>query len=122
MPVSMAAEPIASFGRLTWTSPTPRSAVTSAAIPWMVSSPTPRTSKAVFFMIFPPSIFLVYASLREESEEGSKPAAPILPILPDMEPSFQEAHLGERPIRDLGLTIAGTLLEPVIAELGQELE
>ena len=29
--------------------------------------------------------------------------------------AFQEAHLGERPIRDLGLTIAGTLLEPVIA-------
>jgi hypothetical protein len=39
-----------------------------------------------------------------------------------MEPSFQEAHLGERPIRDLGLTIAGTLLEPVIAGFERELE
>src|SRR3954452_18042931 len=42
-----------------------------------------------------------------------------------MEPqttAFQEAHLGERPIRDLGLTIAGKLLEPVIAEFERELE
>jgi len=48
-----------------------------------------------------------------------------LPIIEDMEPqtaTFQEAHLGERPIRDLGLTIAGTLLEPVIAEFERELE
>jgi hypothetical protein len=35
--------------------------------------------------------------------------------------AFQEAHLGERPIRDLGLTIAGTLLEPVIAVFEGEL-
>lgn len=35
--------------------------------------------------------------------------------------AFQEAHLGERPIRDLGLTIAGTLLEPVIAGFEREL-
>src|SRR3954466_12647112 len=41
-----------------------------------------------------------------------------------MEPqtAFQEAHLGERPIRDLGLTIAGTLLEPAIAQFERELE
>src|SRR4051794_32548078 len=39
-----------------------------------------------------------------------------------MEPSFQEARLGDRPIRDLGLTIAGTALEPVIAEFESELE
>ena len=41
-----------------------------------------------------------------------------------MEPqtaTFQEAHPGDRPIRDLGLTIAGTLLEPVIAEFEGEL-
>jgi hypothetical protein len=37
-------------------------------------------------------------------------------------PTFQEAHLSSRPIRDLGLTIAGTALEPVLAELGRELE
>jgi putative zinc-binding metallo-peptidase len=35
--------------------------------------------------------------------------------------AFQEAHLGERPIRDLGLTIEGTDLEPVLAELAGEL-
>src|ERR1700760_1022032 len=42
-----------------------------------------------------------------------------------MEPqtaTFQEARLGDRPIRDLGLTIAGTLLEPVIAAFERELE
>ncbi len=41
-----------------------------------------------------------------------------------MEPqtaTFQEARIGDRPIRDLGLTIAGTLLEPVIAEFEGEL-
>jgi len=36
-------------------------------------------------------------------------------------PAFQEAHVGDRPIRDLGLTIAGTDLEPVIAEFEGEL-
>jgi hypothetical protein len=36
-------------------------------------------------------------------------------------PAFQEAHLGERPIRDLGLTIRGTDLEPVIAEFEREI-
>jgi hypothetical protein len=36
--------------------------------------------------------------------------------------SFQEAHLGERPIRDLALKIEGTGLEPVIAEFERELE
>ncbi|HVR96444.1 MAG TPA: putative zinc-binding metallopeptidase [Thermoanaerobaculia bacterium] len=37
-------------------------------------------------------------------------------------PAFQEAHLSSRPIRDLGLTIAGTALEPVLAEFEGELE
>jgi hypothetical protein len=37
-------------------------------------------------------------------------------------PTFQEAHLDSRPIRDLGLRIAGTRLEPVIAEFEAELE
>ncbi len=37
-------------------------------------------------------------------------------------PAFQEAPPGDRPIRDLGLTIEGTDLEPVIAELESELE
>ncbi len=32
-------------------------------------------------------------------------------------PAFQESTLGDRPIRDLGLTIEGTTLEPVVAEL-----
>jgi hypothetical protein len=36
--------------------------------------------------------------------------------------AFQESHLGERPIRDLGLKIEGTGLEPVIAEFERELE
>jgi hypothetical protein len=36
--------------------------------------------------------------------------------------AFQETHLGERPIRDLGLKIEGTDLEPVIAEFERELE
>ncbi|HYN22511.1 MAG TPA: putative zinc-binding metallopeptidase [Thermoanaerobaculia bacterium] len=36
-------------------------------------------------------------------------------------PAFQEAHLFSGPIRDLGLKIEGTLLEPVIAELDEEL-
>ncbi|HEV8579229.1 MAG TPA: hypothetical protein VGX68_09105 [Thermoanaerobaculia bacterium] len=41
-----------------------------------------------------------------------------------MEPQtldFEEAHLGDRPIRDLGLAIKGTDLEAVIAELEGEL-
>jgi Putative zinc-binding metallo-peptidase len=37
-------------------------------------------------------------------------------------PVFAEAHLSSRPIRDLGLTIAGTALEPVLAELERELD
>ncbi len=37
-------------------------------------------------------------------------------------PTFQEAHLGGQPIRDLGLKIEGTPLEPVIAEFERELE
>jgi hypothetical protein len=37
-------------------------------------------------------------------------------------PPFQEAHLFSRPIRDLGLRIEGTALEPVIAELLEELD
>ncbi|MFL6201320.1 MAG: putative zinc-binding metallopeptidase [Thermoanaerobaculia bacterium] len=36
-------------------------------------------------------------------------------------PPFQEAHLFSRPIRDLGLRIEGTQLEPVLAEFGDEL-
>ena len=36
-------------------------------------------------------------------------------------PPFQEAHLFSRPIRDLGLRIEGTPLEPVVAEFGEEL-
>lgn len=35
---------------------------------------------------------------------------------------FREAHLTSTPIRDLGLAIAGTPLEPVVAEFQQELE
>jgi hypothetical protein len=35
---------------------------------------------------------------------------------------FQESHLWSTPIRDLGLTIAGTPLEPVLAQFQQELE
>jgi len=35
---------------------------------------------------------------------------------------FQESHLLSIPIRDLGLTIDGTPLEPVLAQLQQELE
>jgi hypothetical protein len=37
-------------------------------------------------------------------------------------PAFHEAPPGDRPIRDLGLTIEGTDLEPVIAEFQAELE
>ena len=37
-------------------------------------------------------------------------------------PAFHEAPPGDRPIRDLGLTIEGTDLEPVIAEFEAELE
>ncbi|HWM90763.1 MAG TPA: putative zinc-binding metallopeptidase [Thermoanaerobaculia bacterium] len=36
-------------------------------------------------------------------------------------PPFQEAHLFSRPIRDLGLRIPGTQLEPVLAEFEEEL-
>jgi hypothetical protein len=37
-------------------------------------------------------------------------------------PTFQESPPGDRPIRDLGLRIEGTELEPVIAEFERELE
>src|SRR3977135_876775 len=37
-------------------------------------------------------------------------------------PPFEESPPGDRPIRDLGLQIEGTNLEPVIAELERELE
>jgi hypothetical protein len=39
-----------------------------------------------------------------------------------MESPFQEAHLSSQPIRDLGLRIAGTPLEPVLEELLAELD
>jgi hypothetical protein len=37
-------------------------------------------------------------------------------------PVFEEARVSSRPIRDLGLTIAGTALEPVLAEFERELD
>src|SRR5262245_30366694 len=37
-------------------------------------------------------------------------------------PSFQESHLLSTPIRDLGLTLAGTPLEPVLARFQRELD
>jgi hypothetical protein len=42
------------------------------------------------------------------------------PQTPD-QPAFQEAKLGEVPIRELGLTIAGTPLEPILVEFAGEL-
>jgi hypothetical protein len=36
--------------------------------------------------------------------------------------SFQETNLTSKPIRDLGLTLAGTPLEPVVAEFQRELD
>ncbi len=42
------------------------------------------------------------------------------PQTPD-QPAFQEAKLGEVPIRELGLTIAGTPLEPLLVEFAGEL-
>lgn len=39
-----------------------------------------------------------------------------------MEPVFQEANLSSRPIRDLGLRIEGTPLEPILREFERELE
>jgi len=36
--------------------------------------------------------------------------------------AFEEAHLGDRPIRDLGLRIEGTPLEPVLTEFERELD
>ncbi|HEY2738139.1 MAG TPA: putative zinc-binding metallopeptidase, partial [Thermoanaerobaculia bacterium] len=38
-----------------------------------------------------------------------------------METLFAEAHLASRPIRDLGLRIEGTSLEPIVAEMTDEL-
>jgi hypothetical protein len=38
------------------------------------------------------------------------------------QPAFHESKLGATPIRDLGLTIAGTRLEPIIAEFEAELQ
>jgi len=37
-------------------------------------------------------------------------------------PEFREAKIGERPIRELGLTIQGTALEPILAEFVAELD
>jgi hypothetical protein len=37
-------------------------------------------------------------------------------------PAFRESTLWSTPIRDLGLTIAGTRLEPIVAEFERELE
>src|SRR5690349_469083 len=37
-------------------------------------------------------------------------------------PRFEEREARARPIRELGLTIAGTTLEPLIAEFEKELE
>lgn len=37
------------------------------------------------------------------------------------QPTFQEASLSSKPIRDLGLTIAGTSLEPLVDELREEI-
>ena len=38
------------------------------------------------------------------------------------DPHFREKSLGSTPIRDLGLTIAGTSLEPILAEFEKELQ
>src|SRR5687767_5363781 len=49
---------------------------------------------------------------------------PYRPYLPPMHvepPKFHETNLWSTPIRDLGLTIAGTRLEPVVAEFEREL-
>jgi hypothetical protein len=40
---------------------------------------------------------------------------------PDQATAFEEAPLGTRPIRELGLTIAGSALEPILAEFEAEL-
>jgi hypothetical protein len=39
-----------------------------------------------------------------------------------MPTTFQEAHLSTRPIRDLGLRIEGTALEPILEEFSRELD
>src|SRR5262245_13650826 len=44
------------------------------------------------------------------------------PLVPSAETPFHENRLWATPIRDLGLKIEGTPLEPVIAELRRELE
>ena len=48
-----------------------------------------------------------------------------MPLVSGMERpavAFEEAHLADRPIRDLGLRIEGTPLEPVLAEFERELD
>ena len=42
------------------------------------------------------------------------------PLLQDT--GFREATIWATPIRDLGLTIEGTQLEPIVAEFRRELE
>jgi hypothetical protein len=42
--------------------------------------------------------------------------------MPEAQPNFREASIWSQPIRDLGLTIAGTRLEPILAEFQSELE
>ncbi len=52
---------------------------------------------------------------RQERETPSRPA-------PAMRSTFQESPQRAVPIRDLGLTIQGTLLEPIIAAFEKELD
>src|SRR4051794_37366478 len=41
-------------------------------------------------------------------------------VMPAPDPAFSEAAPWSRPIRDLGLSIAGSALEPILAELEAE--
>src|SRR4051812_30907196 len=53
----------------------------------------------------------------------ARAARPVMETpVPPTEPPFHETKLGSTPLCDLGLTIPGTPLEPVIAEFRRELE
>ena len=53
---------------------------------------------------------------------ASAPSAEEQRLMPSSEPAFQESQPWTTPIRDLGLTIAGSALEPILAEFEAELE
>src|SRR5438552_15552619 len=53
---------------------------------------------------------------------GSRSVRPVQDLMPANEPAFHEAKLGSTRLQDLGLTLTGSPLEPILNEFEAELQ